>query len=29
VFSIIANHFTAGSAAVDEVAEKALLAVIR
>lgn len=29
VFSIIANHFTAGSAAVDEVAEKALLTVIR
>jgi D-alanyl-D-alanine carboxypeptidase/D-alanyl-D-alanine-endopeptidase (penicillin-binding protein 4) len=29
VFSIIANNFTAGSAAVDEVAEKALLAVIR
>jgi D-alanyl-D-alanine carboxypeptidase/D-alanyl-D-alanine-endopeptidase (penicillin-binding protein 4) len=29
VFSMIANHFTAGSAAVDEVAEKALLAIIR
>lgn len=29
VFSMIANHFTAGSAAVDEVAEKALLIVIR
>lgn len=29
VFSIIANHFTAGSAAVDEVAEKALLAIVR
>ena len=29
VFSMIANHFTAGSAAVDEVAEKALLTVIR
>jgi D-alanyl-D-alanine carboxypeptidase/D-alanyl-D-alanine-endopeptidase (penicillin-binding protein 4) len=29
VFSMIANHFTVGSAAVDEVAEKALLAVIR
>ena len=27
VFSIIANHFTAGSAAVDEVAEKMLLQV--
>lgn len=29
VFSIIANHFTAGSSAVDEVAEKALTEVIR
>ena len=29
VFSMIANHFTVGSAAVDEVAEKALLVVIR
>lgn len=29
VFSMIANHFTAGSAAVDDVAEKALLALIR
>lgn len=29
VFSMIANHFTVGSAAVDEVAEKALLAIIR
>jgi len=29
VFSMIANHFTAGSAAVDEVAEKALLTIIR
>ncbi len=28
VFSIIANHFTAGSAAVDDVAERALLAVV-
>lgn len=28
VFSIIGNHFTAGSAAVDEVAEKALLALV-
>lgn len=29
VFSIIANHFTVGSAAVDEVAEKALLTLVR
>jgi len=29
VFSMIANHFTTGSAAVDDVAEKALLALIR
>ena len=29
VFSMIANHFTTTSASVDEVAEKALLAVIR
>jgi D-alanyl-D-alanine carboxypeptidase/D-alanyl-D-alanine-endopeptidase (penicillin-binding protein 4) len=29
VFSIIANHFTTSTAAVDEVAEKALMAVIR
>jgi len=29
VFSIIANHFTVGSAAVDEVAEKALLLLVR
>lgn len=28
VFSIIGNHFTTGSAAVDEVAEKALLALV-
>jgi D-alanyl-D-alanine carboxypeptidase/D-alanyl-D-alanine-endopeptidase (penicillin-binding protein 4) len=28
VFSIIANHFTAGSAAVDDVAEKALVEVV-
>ena len=28
VFSIIANHFTAGSAAVDEVAEKMLLRLV-
>lgn len=29
VFSMIANNFTVGSAAVDEIAEKALIAVIR
>ncbi len=29
VFSIIANHFTVGSAAVDDVAERALLEVIK
>ena len=29
VFSMIANHFTTPSSAVDEVAEKALMAVVR